>query len=104
MAKKRSTIGSDPIAAQMGGGVGTDESTPQERPASRKKQATFNLPPLLIERVRNIVYWTPGVTAADIATEGIGRAVERYEAEYRKTHGKDVPQRSGPNKPGAVGR
>jgi hypothetical protein len=43
----------------------------------------------LMERVRNCVYWTPGLTMADIAEEGIRHTLAAYE----KKNGGAFPQR-----------
>ena len=46
-----------------------------------KERLTVNLPPELIERARNAVYWTPGLTLAGLAREAQVKALGRMEKE-----------------------
>ena len=46
-----------------------------------KERLTVNLPPELIERARNAVYWTPRRTLADLAEEALLKALRRLEKE-----------------------
>jgi hypothetical protein len=59
--------------------------------AGQKKNAriTLQLSAELIERLRNVVYWTPGLTLTAIVTEALRRCVEEREAE----HGGAYPKR-----------
>lgn len=73
---KRKTIGENPL----------DTVVPAPRPAGaaaaparRKERMTFHLPLEVIERVKNAVYWTPGLTLADLAAEALREAVDRME-------------------------
>ncbi len=50
---------------------------PKEAPG--KKQIAVVLSEDLVERAKDIVYWTPGVTLAGLVEEGLQRAVERRE-------------------------
>ncbi len=60
-----------------------------ETSKSGKDRCTFHLPMDLMERVRNCVYWTPGLTMAEIAEEGIRHALAGYE----KKNGGPFPPR-----------
>jgi hypothetical protein len=51
--------------------------SPKEAPG--KKNLSVILTENLVERAKNIVYWTPGVTLAGLVEEGLERAVERRE-------------------------
>ncbi len=51
--------------------------SPKEAPG--RKQLAVILPESLVERAKNIVYWTPGVTLAGLVFEGLRAAVERRE-------------------------
>ena len=44
-----------------------------------KERFTVNLPPELIERARNAVYWTPGLTLAGLAEDALLKALRRLE-------------------------
>ena len=44
-----------------------------------RKQVAVILSETIVERAKNIVYWTPGVTLAGLVEEGLAKAVERRE-------------------------
>ncbi len=44
-----------------------------------KERTTFHLPVDLMDRVRNAVYWTPGLTLAGMAEEALGKAIGALE-------------------------
>ncbi|MDP7420512.1 MAG: hypothetical protein QGH40_01475, partial [bacterium] len=44
-----------------------------------KTRATIYVPVSLIERVKNAVYWTPGLTVAALAEGSLSRAVKSLE-------------------------
>ena len=46
-----------------------------------KERLTVNLEPELIERARNAVYWTPGLTLAGLTREALVKALGRLEKE-----------------------
>ena len=46
-----------------------------------KERLTVNIPPELIERARNAVYWTPGLTLAGLAEDALLKALRRLEKE-----------------------
>ena len=63
---------------------------PQGAPRSATKaRMTFHLPVDVIERAKNAVYWTPGLTLADLAA----RALTRVLDEIERKRGKAFPQR-----------
>lgn len=51
--------------------------SPKEAPG--KKQLAVILSAGLVERAKNVVYGTPGVTLAGLVAEGLLKAVERRE-------------------------
>jgi hypothetical protein len=57
---------------------------------SRKIKVTLALPAPLIERMRTVVYWTPTLTLATLAEEGIDSALRKLEKKrrFRKRRGK----------------
>jgi hypothetical protein len=55
------------------------EEPPIEEGRIVKDRCTFHLPMDLMERVRNCVFWTPGLTMAEVAEEGIRHSLEAYE-------------------------
>lgn len=54
-----------------------------------KERLTVHLSQELINRIRNVVYWTPGLTLADLGEDAFNRAV----AEREKKRGGAFPQR-----------
>ncbi|MFH1567088.1 MAG: hypothetical protein ABIL09_03750 [Gemmatimonadota bacterium] len=46
-----------------------------------KQRLTVNLPVGLIERARNAVYWTPGLTLAALTEEALLKALARLEKD-----------------------
>ena len=46
-----------------------------------KQRLTIQLPGNLLDRAKNAVYWTPGLTLASLAEEGLKHVVERIEKE-----------------------
>jgi hypothetical protein len=80
MAKRR-TIGTNPLDAVV--------PEPREIPPARapgpapkvdKDRLTVHLPVELIERAKNAVYWTPGLTLASLAEEALRQALAELEA------------------------
>lgn len=69
---------------------GDTTGTPKAR-APRKKRLMILLPPDLIERVRDIVYWTPGLTLSQFATEAFTKQAKALE----KKRGEPFPHRKG---------
>ncbi|PYQ49443.1 MAG: hypothetical protein DMF59_13600 [Acidobacteria bacterium] len=73
----------------------TKEAAADRRRKARSEQEknariTLQLSAELVERLRNIVYWTPGITLTAIVTEALRRCVEERETE----HGGAFPKRA----------
>jgi len=61
------------------------------KPASIAKQRmTVTLPVELLERLRNAVYWTPGLTLARLIEEAVTDTIAAME---RRSHGEPFPKR-----------
>lgn len=106
---RRKTIGENPLdavvpspqAQRMSTRVKLDPGEPETQGSERSKRVlkerlTVHLPVVLIERMRNVVYWTPGMTLASFAEDAIYHAVDRLE----KARGKPFDQRKGRVRPG----
>lgn len=48
---------------------------------TNKQRITILLSGQLLDRAKNTVYWTPGLTLASLAEEGLKLVVERIERE-----------------------
>jgi hypothetical protein len=57
-----------------------------------KVHTTVLLPPALVERINDAVYWTPGLTLSELAEEAFTAAVQKRERAQKKPflprHGK----------------
>jgi hypothetical protein len=90
MARK-STIGENPLDAVVSA-KRTERVESQAEPArAAKERVTFQLPVDLIEKARDAVYWTPGLTMASLMEKALVAQLERAE----KKHGKPFPSRAG---------
>ena len=57
-------------------------TTPPLPRREEKDRYTLHLPVDLMERAKNAAYWTPGLTLARLAEEGIRDELERLEKAY----------------------
>jgi hypothetical protein len=77
----RKTIGMNPLDAVIPRDLapgGADQET-EKRPRVEKERLTVHLSVDLIERVKNAVYWTPGLTLAGLAEDALRQAVDQLE-------------------------
>ncbi len=84
--RRKSTIGENPLDAvipRRGAAVVEDEG---EEP---KERMTFYVPVSVGERLRNAVYWSPGLTLTDIACDALAAAADKVE----KRNGGPFPTR-----------
>lgn len=92
----RSTIGSnnplDSVVPRSETTSPTEAASPDRKeytdPAA-KERLTVHLPKPLIERVKNAVYWTPGLTLASLGQRALEAEIDRMEQEK----GEPFPQR-----------
>lgn len=80
--QQQRTTGSEPAAAR---------STGSTSAGAQKKRATFHLPIALLEEARDVVYWVPGLTMANLTEEALRREIQRIK-EVRNA-GEDFPAR-----------
>lgn len=74
-------------------------SVKRDRPtltAHSTSRVTVNVPTILIERLRNAIYWTKRATLARVITDALDDAV----AEMEQANGGVYPPRLAPLKPG----
>ncbi len=88
---RRPTIGSNPLDAVI---PALTESTATAAGAARARTVSVGIAfdVRLLERARNAVYWTPGLTLAGLVNHGIALAVNEIE---RTNDGEPFPTRSG---------
>ena len=58
---------------------------------TKRERLTAQLPPEVMNRVRDAVYWTPGLTIAGMTAQALNQYVDRLEAE----RGESFPPRQG---------
>lgn len=97
MAKRR-TIGENPLDTIVPDRSKTEESGKPREKQTRvvKERLTVHLPVDLINRVKNAVYWTPGLTLAGLAEIALRDTVDQLEED----RGEPFPQREGELKGG----
>lgn len=95
---KRKTIGNNPLDAvipvpKFNNNVASSKAYAGQEIETPKKiikeRLTVHVPIDLIDRVKNAVYWTPGLTLASLAEEAFTHILEKLEKE----HGKVFPAR-----------
>lgn len=91
---KRQTIGENPLdslfepAVSSNGNsvavINEEDSIPQKKPKySKKQRITVQISVDIIERLKNAVYWTPGLTLASLAEDAFSKAVDQLEEEKK---------------------
>lgn len=89
MAKRR-TIGENPLDAVIPlnpQGFASARIHPTEKPSRViKERLTIHLPVDLIDRIKNAVYWTPGLTLAGLAEEAFTKALEQMEKKREEPY------------------
>jgi hypothetical protein len=98
---RRKTIGDNPLDAVIPAGIGAPSTLgsapPRPAPARaakpprvQKERLTVHLPLELIDRVKNAVYWTPGLTLASLSEHALRKAVDALESD----RGEPYPHRA----------
>ena len=86
----RKTIGENPLDALVPPKVEkrTRETTPKKAPEppqevhrGAKERLTVHLPLEVIDRAKNAVFWSPGLTLAGLAEAAFVKALEKLEKE-----------------------
>lgn len=100
---KRKAIGDNPLDTLFG-----NPSKPEPAPSNKpdpvesaediieKQRVTLTLSKSLIDKARNAVYWTPGLTLTALTEEALATALEQLE----QNRGNKFPQREGELRPG----
>lgn len=101
----RRALGTDPLDAVIPGAtesegdkqsanVSQDAALGASRPVAagvQKTRATFHLPIALLEEARDVVYWVPGLTMANLTEEALRREIQRIKDV--RNEGRDFPTR-----------
>lgn len=111
-AGSRRALGDDPFEAVIPGSGENDReqhsAEDSQLPAPRssrsaterpqKTRATFHLPIGLLEEARDVVYWVPGLTMANLTEEALRREIQRIKDV--RNNGENFPSREGDLKRG----
>lgn len=94
--RRRRTIGADPLDAVM---PRTADAQPDTSPSRSTRLVTVGISfeRALLERARNAVYWTPGLTLAELVSIGLMSVVDDLE---KQNDGEPFTQRPRKNHPG----
>ena len=81
---KRQTLAADPLDAVVPTkGSRKAQEAPRGPARVAKERLTIHITVDLVERVKNAVYWTPGLTLAGFAEEALLEAVGKAEKLHR---------------------
>jgi hypothetical protein len=94
MPIKKKTLGNNPLDAYFAAtpkqqAVDSSEIKIESRSTGKKQRITIHLPIDLIERIKNVVYWEPGLTLTALAQEAFEKVVDNLE----KQRGESYPTR-----------
>lgn len=86
---KRQTIGkNDPLDSLIGYQGNNSEKENKGTRKNHKQRITVQISADVVERVKNAVYWTPGLTLASLAEKAFTKAIddleEKREAPFPK--------------------
>lgn len=79
--QKRKTIGSNPLDTVIPRAQAVTPEVAAAEERVQKQRLTVHLPVELIERAKNAVYWTPGLTLAGLAEQSLVETLDRLESE-----------------------
>lgn len=107
MAKRKSSIGASPLdavvptkaaseASKRGLAPAGTHKRPEKAKPIPKERLTVHISSELVERLRDAVYWTPGLTLAAIAEEALSKAIAALE----RKNGEPFQKRKGQLKAG----
>jgi hypothetical protein len=89
---KRKTIGENPLDAVIPAGAQTRQPTSPDPGATAKKERLMvYVRPDLVERLKDAVFWSPGLTMSALVEDAIEKTLEALEAD----RGEPFPPRTG---------
>lgn len=81
---KQKTIGVNPLEEYLStpkNPIEAETIEPELQSSVKKQRVTIHIPVDLIDRVKNAVYWEPGLTLAGFAEDALSKALEQMETE-----------------------
>jgi hypothetical protein len=88
---KRKTISENPLDMVVSAKSKSEKDENEDAERSEKERVTFHITKQLIEKARDAVYWTPGLTMAGLAELALRDALDKLE----KKRGESFPNREG---------
>lgn len=76
-----------PVTSHDGHSVNTAQKYTErtyKKPKQTKQRITVQISVDVIDRLKNAVYWTPGLTLASLAEEAFSKTVDKLEKERKK--------------------
>jgi hypothetical protein len=86
----------EPTPAAAPDGAAANHAAPEAPPPAAAWRLTFHLPAAVLERAKNAVYHTPGLTLAALGVTALTRELDRLEEQ----RGQPFPTRNGPIRTG----
>jgi hypothetical protein len=87
-SRSKSTIGQNPLDAVIPRVNARAAVAEMEKPQAKERgtfqRMTFHLPVEVMDRAKNAVYWTPGLTLAELASKALTDAVDRLEKQRKE--------------------
>jgi hypothetical protein len=90
--EKKKTIGNNPLEEYLSSRTEREtvpSSKTERRETKKKERITIHLPIDIIERIKNVVYWEPGITLTGFAEYAFEKALQEQEAK----RGEPYPER-----------
>jgi hypothetical protein len=92
----RDSMSRDTIDSGFLDGIFTPVEPVKSKPAKKRQKITLTMDSDLVERLKNTVYWSPGLSLCSLLEEGAEIMVNQLEKE----NGKPFPERNGELKKG----
>lgn len=96
---KQKTIGNNPLTAYLSNNIDIDDTNLEnlnKNETIKKQRITLHISSDLIERIKNTVFWQPGLTLAAFCEVALEETINKIESE----RGSPFPQRKSPLKIG----
>jgi len=91
--EKKKTIGNNPLEAYLGSKKDKQQNSDMQQPecmnVKKKERITIHLTSDLIDKVKNVVFWEPGLTLTGFAEYALEKALQEMEEK----RGEKYPER-----------
>lgn len=87
--EKKKTIGNNPLEAYLTSRKEREPKQSEGMEVKKKERITIHLPVDLIDKIKNVVYWEPGLTLTGFAEYAFEKALKEQEEK----RGEKYPER-----------